>query len=240
MTLKLLSRATKRPSSGLSDSIPFRRSVFSPIFLWSLVTMGMSQLRIIFFMGAMNKMLEFLVIHGEEHRKRWTLSCPFGNPWIWLLIHKCVFYVSASEQLVIEAEEKGQWWSRGRVDYGICPFSTFSFSFQWISTRPCSAACSCCVWSRVPSSATSWTGRWRSVIWRTTLAQRRGTPSIGHMYSYLWAGGCLGFHGEEPNIKSTVSLSADPKETARSRKWPTPCGPLFSPTCCWLHLGFAA
>ncbi|XP_035600313.1 large neutral amino acids transporter small subunit 3-like [Oncorhynchus keta] len=79
-----LNDSTEKLPADTQNAIPFRRSVFSPIFLWSLVTMGMTQLRIIFFMGAMNKMLEFLVTHGDPH---------------------------ASAKLIVEAKEKVSFYS---------------------------------------------------------------------------------------------------------------------------------
>uniref|UniRef100_F6VVG9 Solute carrier family 43 member 1 n=1 Tax=Xenopus tropicalis TaxID=8364 RepID=F6VVG9_XENTR len=52
-------------SNGTSHS--FMHSARSPIFLFSLITMMMTQLRIIFFMASMNKMIEYLVAEQQEN-----------------------------------------------------------------------------------------------------------------------------------------------------------------------------
>ncbi|KAM9325827.1 large neutral amino acids transporter small subunit 3 [Gastrophryne carolinensis] len=63
---RLSNEDLSKPAKNNAPSPTFLQSARSPIFLFSLITMTMTQLRIIFFMASMNKMVEYLVTGPQE------------------------------------------------------------------------------------------------------------------------------------------------------------------------------
>ncbi|CAJ0941399.1 unnamed protein product [Ranitomeya imitator] len=56
-----------KPAKNSGSSTTFLQNARSPIFLFSVITMMMTQLRIIFFMASMNRMIEYLVLGTQDN-----------------------------------------------------------------------------------------------------------------------------------------------------------------------------